>query len=70
VLLKTVTIARDLGKIIELGSGLAADDKVIESPPDGISNGDLVRVAAKPDVASSPQGASAAPGGKGGKGQA
>ncbi|MGZ5097377.1 MAG: efflux RND transporter periplasmic adaptor subunit [Usitatibacter sp.] len=45
VLLKPVTIARDMGKVIELGSGLAPGDRVIESPPDGILNGDVVRVA-------------------------
>jgi len=42
---KTVTIARDLGKEIELGSGLAADDRIIVAPPDGIVDGDQVRVA-------------------------
>jgi RND family efflux transporter MFP subunit len=54
VVLKTVTIMRDLGKIIELGSGLAPDDHIIESPPDGIANGDTVRIAQaakKPDDA-------------------
>jgi multidrug efflux pump subunit AcrA (membrane-fusion protein) len=45
VTLKPVTIARDFGKVIELASGLAANDRVIESPSDGIANGDLVRVA-------------------------
>jgi RND family efflux transporter MFP subunit len=45
VLLKQVTIARDLGKVIELASGVTASDRVIESPPDGIADGDLVRVA-------------------------
>jgi RND family efflux transporter MFP subunit len=45
VALKDVTIARDLGKEVEIASGLAADDRVIQSPPDGIQNGDLVRVA-------------------------
>jgi RND family efflux transporter MFP subunit len=45
VVLKTVTIARDLGKTIELGSGLAPGDRVIESPPDGVADGDVVRVA-------------------------
>jgi RND family efflux transporter MFP subunit len=45
VVLKPVTIARDLGKIIELGSGLAPGDRVIESPPDGVADGDVVRVA-------------------------
>ena len=54
VVLKTVTIARDLGRVVELGSGLAADDKVIESPPDGVADGDVVRIAEsakKPAVA-------------------
>jgi len=41
---KTVTIARDLGKEIELASGIAADDRVITAPPDGVSDGDQVRV--------------------------
>jgi len=45
VLLKQVTISRDLGKVIELGSGITAKDRVIESPPDGIADGDVVRVA-------------------------
>jgi RND family efflux transporter MFP subunit len=49
VLLKRVTIARDLGKVIELGSGIAAGDRVIDSPPDGIADGDVVRIA-KSDV--------------------
>lgn len=39
-----VTIARDLGQEIELASGLAADDRVITAPPDGIADGDQVRV--------------------------
>jgi len=42
VTLKTVTIARDLGKVIELNSGVDANDRIIESPPDGIADGNLV----------------------------
>jgi RND family efflux transporter MFP subunit len=42
VLLKTVTIMRDLGKTIELGSGVTAGDRIIESPPDGIADGTIV----------------------------
>jgi RND family efflux transporter MFP subunit len=49
VVLKQVTISRDLGKEVELGSGLAADDRVIESPPDGIASGDQVRIAGAGD---------------------
>jgi RND family efflux transporter MFP subunit len=48
VAIKPVTIARDLGKLVELGSGIAATDRVIESPPDGIANGAEVRIAAAP----------------------
>ena len=44
VVLKPITIARDLGQIVEIGSGLTAQDRVIESPPDGLANGDPVRV--------------------------
>jgi hypothetical protein len=43
--LKSVTIARDLGDVIEISSGLAANDRIIDSPPDGIGAGDPVRIA-------------------------
>jgi RND family efflux transporter MFP subunit len=43
---KDVTITRDLGKTIQLGSGIAAGDRLIESPPDGLADGDTVRVNA------------------------
>ena len=60
VLFKTVTIARDLGKEIEIASGLAADDRVIIAPPDGLADGDQVRVVGagakgKPATASEKQ---------------
>ena len=45
VVFKTVTIARDLGRDIELASGIAAEDRIIVAPPDGIADGDQVRVA-------------------------
>jgi RND family efflux transporter MFP subunit len=51
VSIKPVTIARDLGKVIEIASGIAASDRVIESPPDGIANGSEVRIAAAAPVA-------------------
>ena len=46
VVLKPITIARDLGQVVEIASGLEASDRVIESPPDGLANGDPVRVVA------------------------
>ena len=45
VTVKPVMVARDLGKTIEIRTGLNADDKVIESPPDGIATGAEVRIA-------------------------
>jgi RND family efflux transporter MFP subunit len=45
VLLKPVSIARDLGAVVELASGLSANDRVIQNPPDGIGNGAEVRLA-------------------------
>ena len=50
VLLKKVTFSRDLGKTIEIGSGITAKDRVISTPPDGIVSGDLVRVAGAPEA--------------------
>ena len=43
VLLKSISIARDLGKDLEI-NGLLAEDKVIDNPPDGISNADKVTI--------------------------
>jgi RND family efflux transporter MFP subunit len=48
VVLKTVTVAEDLGTSVRLNSGLSATDLVIDNPPDSIGNGDVVRVAAPP----------------------
>ena len=45
VLMKPVSIARDLGSVVELASGVSASDRVVENPPDGITNGVLVRLA-------------------------
>ena len=37
IVLKQVTIARDLGREVEIGSGLTAQDRIVESPPDGVA---------------------------------
>jgi|HubBroStandDraft_6_1064221.scaffolds.fasta_scaffold03945_4 RND family efflux transporter MFP subunit len=44
VVLKTVTIGRDLGQIVEIATGIAATDRIIDSPPDGLADGDQLRV--------------------------
>ena len=48
VVLKPVTIERDLGTVVEIASGLAAGDQVIQNPPDGIADGDNVNVVGQP----------------------
>jgi len=45
VLLKPVSIARDLGSVVELASGISPTDRVIQNPPDGIGNGVMIRLA-------------------------
>jgi len=45
VVLKAVVIGRDYGNKVELSSGLEVSDSVIESPPDGVSDGDEVKIA-------------------------
>jgi RND family efflux transporter MFP subunit len=42
---KPVSIARDLGDVVQISSGLAASDRIVDSPPDGIGKGDQVRIA-------------------------
>jgi len=46
IVLKPVTLARDDGATVDVASGLGATDRVIENPPDGVADGDRVRVAA------------------------
>jgi RND family efflux transporter MFP subunit len=48
VQLRKVTIGRDFGTHVEVATGLAATDRVIDNPGDAIANGQSVRVAATP----------------------
>lgn len=43
--LRDITIKRDLGAWVEIASGLKADDRIIDNPPDALLNGDQVHVA-------------------------
>ena len=59
ILFKPVTIARDLGREIELADGVTVEDRVISTPPDGIVDGDAVRVVStkgRPTTATAKQG--------------
>jgi len=59
ILFKQVTIARDLGREIELSGGVTLEDRIINSPPDGMIDGDQVRVVStkgRPATVSTKQG--------------
>lgn len=51
VTLVPVTLSRDLGQVVEIATGLGPNDRVIDSPPDGLVNGDRVRVVTPPKSA-------------------
>ena len=59
VVMRPVTIARDLGKQLEIGSGLHAGEHVIDTPPDAIQTGDVVHAVPEPKA---PAGAAKAKG--------
>lgn len=46
VKVRPVTINRDLGTVVEIGAGVAQGDRIIDNPPEGLSDGDPVRLAA------------------------
>jgi RND family efflux transporter MFP subunit len=58
VVFKPVTIARDHGTTVEIATGLQADDRVVETPPDSLAAGSAVRIVdtvaagGKPDAKS------------------
>jgi len=45
VIMKPITIGRDLGSSVEVSTGLSPDDRVVNNPPDFIGQGTLVRIA-------------------------
>jgi RND family efflux transporter MFP subunit len=46
VVVKQITVGRDLGNVLEVAAGIDRNDQVIANPPDGVATGDKVRVAA------------------------
>ncbi|HVV29036.1 MAG TPA: efflux RND transporter periplasmic adaptor subunit [Rhizomicrobium sp.] len=44
---KTITIVRDMGAAVDVGSGISAGDRLIDNPSDALEDGDEVRVAGK-----------------------
>jgi hypothetical protein len=45
VKLHSVTLGRDFGNTVEVLSGLNADDRVVNNPPDSIADGEQVQIA-------------------------
>jgi len=45
VVVKQITVGRDLGNVLEVAAGIDRNDQVIANPPDGVATGDKVRVA-------------------------
>jgi multidrug efflux pump subunit AcrA (membrane-fusion protein) len=50
IILKKIDIGRNLGTEVEVLHGLAQTDRVVDSPPDALANGDIVQVATGPAV--------------------
>ena len=48
VALNQVKLGRDFGDSVEIVAGLAPSDRVIDSPPETLQNGDRVNIAATP----------------------
>jgi RND family efflux transporter MFP subunit len=46
IALKQITIGRNLGTEVEVLTGLALSERIVNSPPDSLAAGDLVRIAA------------------------
>src|SRR6202790_2284653 len=48
VTLKKISLGRNLGVRVELRGGLMPTDRVVDSPPDSLGSGDVVRIAGLP----------------------
>ncbi|HUO93570.1 MAG TPA: efflux RND transporter periplasmic adaptor subunit [Rhizomicrobium sp.] len=44
IVMKEIKIERDMGTTVEINAGLSAEDRVVNNPPDSISDGDAVEV--------------------------
>jgi RND family efflux transporter MFP subunit len=45
VVLKSIQLAEERGAVVDVDQGISAQDRVIDSPPDSIANGEQVRVS-------------------------
>jgi RND family efflux transporter MFP subunit len=60
--LKPITLGRNLGTEVEVLKGLTASDRVVNSPPDSLAAGDVVRVAGQSGADAGNVGQSGPPG--------
>ena len=44
IIIKPISLSRDLGRTVEIAQGLNETDRVVTNPPDGVSNKDKVNV--------------------------
>src|SRR6202040_665558 len=56
VTLKKISLARNLGVQVEVTGGLVPTDRIVDSPPDSLGSGDLVRIADRPAPGNPPNG--------------
>jgi RND family efflux transporter MFP subunit len=56
--LKTITLGRNLGTHVEVLKGLTVSDRVVNSPPDSLADGDVVRIAGQSSLGGEKVGAS------------
>jgi membrane fusion protein, multidrug efflux system len=56
IVLKSIHIAQERGAVVNVNLGVTTQDRIVNSPPDSIISGELVRIAAAPE----PMAASAA----------
>lgn len=50
IVLKPVRIAQERGAVVNVNLGVTPQDRVVDSPPDSITEGELVRIAAAPEA--------------------
>jgi hypothetical protein len=53
--LKPITLGRNLGTEVEVLKGLALTDRLVNSPPDSLTSGDVVRIASPPPSPANPE---------------
>jgi RND family efflux transporter MFP subunit len=56
VTLRKISLGRNLGVQVEVTEGLMPSDKVVDSPPDSLGSGDIVRIAGHPAPDNPPNG--------------